>query len=127
MPRRQPSRAATLLVGRDLIRGRVLDCSCGYGLDARQFGWEAYDPYYRPVEPVGPFDTIVCTLGLNVLSRPTGRGHRPSPGVAAPDGRAYLTVARNLPVTGRLACIGLRSMSYSTCRSSPGTASRSTN
>jgi len=67
--RRTPSRAATILVERGLVIGRALDYGCGYGLDAATFGWDAYDPYYRPAEPAGPYDTIVCTLVLNALSR----------------------------------------------------------
>jgi len=67
--RSTPSRAATILVERGLVIGRTLDYGCGYGLDAATFGWDAYDPYYRPAEPAGSYDTIVCTLVLNALSR----------------------------------------------------------
>src|SRR5262245_42716335 len=67
--RTKPSHAATVLVERGLVRGRRLDYGCGYGLDAATFGWEAYDPYYRPIAPAGPYDTIVCILVLSALSR----------------------------------------------------------
>jgi hypothetical protein len=67
--RSTPSRAATILVERGLVTGRALDYGCGYALDAATFGWDAYDPYYRPAKPAGPYDTIVCTLVLNALSR----------------------------------------------------------
>jgi SAM-dependent methyltransferase len=101
--RTAPSRAAQLLVSRGLIRGRVLDYGCGFGLDADTFGWEAYDPYYRPREPVGSYDTIVCTLVLNVPSRNNrAKVLRRIQALLAPDGRAYLGVARNLPETGKL-------------------------
>jgi hypothetical protein len=67
--RDKPSQAAEVLVARGLVKGRVLDYGCGFGFDANQFGWESYDPYYQPREPEGQFDTIVCTLVLNALSR----------------------------------------------------------
>jgi ATP adenylyltransferase len=103
LKRTKPSRAASILVGRDLVRGRVLDYGCGHGFDADHFGWDGYDPYYRPIEPVGPYDTILCTLVLNTL----GRRNRAAAierirGLVAPDGRAYLAVARNLPLEGKL-------------------------
>src|SRR5262249_19656154 len=98
-----PSRAATELLARGLVRGRVLDYGCGYGLDADWFGWQGFDPYYRPCEPEGPFDTIVCTLVLNVLSR----NNRPKviarlQSLLAADGCAYVSVPRNVPVGGKL-------------------------
>lgn len=88
---------------RGLVRGRVLDFGCGFGFDADHFGWEGYDPYYRPQEPTGPYDTILCTLVLNVLSRRNRAAAIERVGaLLAPDGRAYLAVARNVPVTGKL-------------------------
>jgi hypothetical protein len=101
--RTAPSRASQVLVARGLARGRVLDYGCGFGLDAEMFGWEAYDPYYRPREASGPYDTIVCTMVLNVLSRNNrAKVLRRIQGLLASDGRAYLGVARNLPETGKL-------------------------
>ena len=67
--RTRPSRAAEILVAQGRAVGRVLDYGCGYGLDAGTFGWDAYDPYYRPAQPTGPYDTIVCTLVLTALTR----------------------------------------------------------
>jgi ATP adenylyltransferase len=101
--RTKPSHAATTLVARGLVRGRVLDYGCGHGLDAATFGWDAYDPYYRPADPAGPYDTIVCTLVLNALSRRNrtlvlGRVRE----LLADDGQAFFAVARDLPVTGKL-------------------------
>jgi len=101
--RTEPSRAATLLVERGLVRGRVLDFGCGYGRDADAFGWESYDPYYRPAKPDGSFDTVVCISVLSALSR----GNRTKVleqirALLAPTGHAYLAVPRNLPVGGRM-------------------------
>jgi hypothetical protein len=96
--RRVPSRAAQVLVTRELVRGRVLDFGCGFGLDADTFGWDSYDPAYRPREPVGPYDTIVCTLVLYVLSRNNrAKALERIQGLLSSDGRAYLTVARTSP------------------------------
>jgi len=67
--RRKPSRAAQWLAAAGVVHGRVLDYGCGFGLDAETYGWDAFDPLYRPREPTGAYDTIVCTLVLNVLSR----------------------------------------------------------
>jgi hypothetical protein len=101
--RTRPSHAATVLVERGLVRGRTLDYGCGYGLDAATFGWEAYDPYYRPIEPVGPYDTIICILVLNALSRANrARVIERIRALLAAHGRAYLAVARDLPITGKL-------------------------
>ena len=98
-----PSRSAQVLVARGLARGRVLDFGCGFGLDAETFGWDGYDPLYRPRDPTGPYDTIVCTLVLNVLSRGNrAKALRRIQDLLAPNGRAYLAVARNIPCTGKL-------------------------
>jgi hypothetical protein len=101
--RTSPSYAATILVARGLATGRVLDFGCGYGLDAATFGWDAYDPYYQPSAPVGPYDTIVCTLVLNALSRNNrAKVLAQIAALLAEDGHAYLGVARDLPRQGKL-------------------------
>jgi hypothetical protein len=101
--RTEPSRAATILVERNLIEGRTLDYGCGHGFDAATFGWEAYDPYYRPAEPAGPYDTIVCTLVLNALSRANrARVLARIQALLDDSGQAYLGVARDLPRSGKL-------------------------
>jgi hypothetical protein len=101
--KRSPSRAASILVKRNLVIGRTLDYGCGYGLDAATFGWDAYDPYHRPNEPAGPYDTIVCTLVLNALSRNNrAKVLARIQVLLAEDGRAYLGVARDLPSAGKL-------------------------
>src|SRR4051794_41265829 len=66
-------------------------------------GWDAYDPYYRPAEPAGSYDTIVCTLVLNALSRNNrAKVLAHIQALLVEDGRAYLGVARDLPYTGKL-------------------------
>jgi hypothetical protein len=101
--RDRPSQAAEGLVGKGLVRGRVLDYGCGFGFDADHFGWNSYDPFYRPKEPEGEYDTIVCTLVLNALSRNNrARTLEKIRGLLAADGVAYLGVARNVPVAGKM-------------------------
>lgn len=101
--RDKPSQAAEVLVERGLTRGRVLDFGCGFGFDADHFGWDSYDPFYRPQEPEGTYDTIVCTLVLNALSRNNrAKALEKIRGLLAIEGVAYLGVARNVPVTGKM-------------------------
>ena len=101
--RTKPSYAAEMLVDRGLVRGRVLDFGCGHGRDAREFGWDAYDPFYQPAEPVGPYDVIVCIHVINALTRNNrAKAIRRIRELLADDGRAYLAVRRDLPVTGKL-------------------------
>ena len=47
----------------------MLDFGCGRGTDAATYGMDAYDPYWRPEKPTGPYDTIVCIYVLNVVSQ----------------------------------------------------------
>jgi hypothetical protein len=101
--RTKPSQAAMVLVDRKLIVGRVLDFGCGHGCDAGEFGWDAYDPYYRPEKPVGSYDTIVCTHVLNALSRNNrAKVIEEIRQLLAENGIAYLAVRRDLPITGKL-------------------------
>jgi SAM-dependent methyltransferase len=101
--RNKPSQAAQILVARKLARGRVLDFGCGFGFDADHFGWESFDPFYRPQEPKGQYDTIICTLVLNALSRNNrAKVLEKIRGLLAPSGIAYLGVSRNIPVTGKM-------------------------
>jgi hypothetical protein len=101
--RDKPSKAAEVVAKLGLAKGRVLDYGCGFGFDADYFGWEGYDPYHRPSEPAGVYDTILCTLVLNVLSR-NNRAKVLSrvQSLLADSGHAYLAVSRNIPVTGKL-------------------------
>lgn len=101
--RDKPSRAAELITGMGLVRGRVLDYGCGFGYDADHYGWDSYDPYYRPAQPAGPYDTIVCTLVLNALSRNNRAKALQRIGELLRDGgHAYLAVSRNIPLTGKM-------------------------
>ena len=43
--RKYPSKAVTYIHENKLDIGRVLDFGCGFGLDAKTFGWESFDPY----------------------------------------------------------------------------------
>jgi len=101
--RDKPSKAAEIIAEMGLAKGRVLDYGCGFGFDADHFGWEGYDPFHRPVEPSGQYDTILCTLVLNVLSR-NNRAKVLSriQSLLCDGGHAYLAVSRNIPVTGKL-------------------------
>lgn len=101
--RTKPSRAATILVGQGRAAGRVLDYGCGFGFDAQTYGWEGYDPFYRPAEPEPPYDTIVCISVLNALSRNNrAKVIARIRELLAAGGRAYLAVPRDLPVKGKL-------------------------
>jgi hypothetical protein len=99
--RTTPSVAAAVLS--QIVRGRVLDFGCGHGYDAGHFGWESYDPYYRPKKPEGPFNTIVCIGVINALSRNNrAEAIEEVRSLLTDDGLAYFAVPRNLPKTGKL-------------------------
>lgn len=98
------SAGASWLSDNGLVRGRVLDYGCGFGLDAERFRWEAFDPYYRQQSPVGTFDTIICNHVLNMLTR----GSRALAidkiqGLLSDGGNAWLIVPRNIPISGKVA------------------------
>jgi hypothetical protein len=101
--RSAPSRAATLIHEIGLAVGRTLDFGCGYGVDAKSFNWEAYDPYYGPPLPEGKFDTIVCLSVLNALSKnKRAQVMTDIQQLLTDEGNAYLAVPRDLPKTGKL-------------------------
>ncbi|MFN9718965.1 MAG: hypothetical protein ACK58L_09750 [Planctomycetota bacterium] len=96
------SKTAKILIDRNLVRGRVLDYVCGLGFDADQQGWEAYDPYYRPDEPTGLYDTILVNHVANILTRASRRElFRAVNALLASGGVAYISVARNIPISGK--------------------------
>src|SRR5262245_7503028 len=100
--RKALSKTARVLIEGNLIRGRVLDYGCGLGFDADQNGWEAYDPYYRPDEPTGAYDTIIVNHVANILTQASRvMLLRTVNGLLAPGGAAYISVARNIPVAGK--------------------------
>jgi hypothetical protein len=104
--RQTVSKTAQVLHQRGLLRGRVLDHGCGFGFDADHFGWEAFDPHYRPRRPQGTFDTVVSNHVANVLTRESRcRLFQEIKTLLAPGGQAYLSVSRKIPVARKL---GLR-------------------
>ena len=98
------SKTACFLDERRLLRGRVLDYGCGFGFDADHFGWEAYDPHYRQTLPEGLFDTVVCNHVANMLTRESRQGlFRAILALLAPEGKAYVSVSREIPRAGKIA------------------------
>lgn len=98
------SKTAQFLQEHRLLRGRVLDYGCGFGLDADQFGWEAFDPHYRQKVPEGRFDTIVCNHVANMLTRESRRKlFQAIQALLTAQGRAYISVSRKIPKAGKLA------------------------
>ena len=98
------SKTARFLEAHGLLRGRVLDYGCGFGLDANHFGWEAFDPHYRQKLPDGVFDTIVCNHVANMLTRDSRQGlFRAILALLAPEGKAYVSVSRKVPKAGKIA------------------------
>ena len=101
--RKRPSKAALKIVELELPRGKVLDFGCGYGFDASHFGWDGYDPYYGPELPDGKFDTVVCISVVNALSRNSrAKVLDEIKTKLKDDGKAYIAVPRDIPVTGKL-------------------------
>jgi 2-polyprenyl-3-methyl-5-hydroxy-6-metoxy-1,4-benzoquinol methylase len=102
--RQTVSKTAQVLHERALLRGRVLDYGCGFGLDADHFGWAAFDPHYRPKASEGTFDTIVCNHVANMLTRASRhRLFHDLAALLAPGGKAYVSVSRKIPVRGKIA------------------------
>ncbi|VBB17555.1 hypothetical protein YASMINEVIRUS_17 [Yasminevirus sp. GU-2018] len=101
--RKFPSRGSSWLVANEMIKGRTLDYGCGYGLDASTYGWDSYDPYYKPVTLSGKYDTIVCTNVVSAVSR-LNRSEilKSIQHLLTEGGTAYIVVPRNLPPEGKL-------------------------
>ena len=102
-PRRKGlSKTARVLIDLGLVRGRVLDYGCGLGFDADRQGWEAYDPYYRPGQPTGTYDTIIVNHVANVVTRASRTQlFETVKALLSPGGAAYVSVARNIPMSGK--------------------------
>jgi hypothetical protein len=102
--RQTVSKTALILQERGLLVGRILDYGCGFGFDADHFGWEAYDPHYRQKAPEDVFETIICNHVANMLTRSSRQKlFLDIVDLLAPQGKAYLSVSRKIPVTGKLA------------------------
>jgi hypothetical protein len=102
--RQTASRTAQFLDEQGLLRGRILDYGCGFGFDADHFGWEAFDPHYRQKLPQGPFDTIVCNHVANMLTRHSRQElFQTLQVLLAFQGKAYISVSRKIPKTGKIA------------------------
>jgi hypothetical protein len=98
------SKTAQFLAEQRLLCGRILDYGCGFGFDADHFGWEAYDPHYRQKLPEGLFDTIVCNHVANMLTRDSRQDlFAAIQALLAVHGKAYLSVSRKIPRTGKIA------------------------
>jgi hypothetical protein len=96
------SKTARVLIERKLVRGRVLDYGCGKGFDADDQGWEAYDPYYRSVEPTALYGTIIVNHVANILTRDSrAKLLERVTALLAEGGKAYVSVARNIPESGK--------------------------
>jgi len=95
--RTSPSLPMKKLERMGLLKGDGLDFGCGKGFDAQHFGFDHYDPYFFPQEPVGPYTTITCTYVMNVIPKAEealvlDKIKR----LLLPDGVAYITVRRDL-------------------------------
>jgi ATP adenylyltransferase len=102
--RQTVSKTAGFLHDRRLLRGRILDYGCGFGFDADHFDWEAHDPHYRQKLPAGLFDTIVCNHVANMLTRDSRQElYRSIQALLGVNGKAYLSVSRKIPRTGKIA------------------------
>ena len=94
------------LLRQGLLKGRILDFGCGYGADTdllHNQGYDiiGYDNYYRPIFPMGQFDTIICIYVLNVLE-PYAQAEvmMNVTNLLTSDGKAYFAVRRDLTKTG---------------------------
>lgn len=111
--RKTPSKASLLYNKLNILKGRVLDYGCGYGLDAEINKWESYDPYYYDIILNGKFDTIVCT---NILSAVSSKiRHQIIENIREllnEDGFVYFAVPRNLPIKGKLSGYERRPLNF---------------
>ena len=94
------------LLGKGLLKGRILDFGCGFGYDTDELKRQGldivgYDYYYRPDYPTGQFDTIICNYVLNVLE-PYAQAEvlMNVSNLLKPTGTAYYAVRRDLEEEG---------------------------
>ena len=92
--RKRPSVPMRQLDAKGLLVGRMLDYGCGKGMDAETYDMDGYDPYYNPIDPEGPYDTITCNYVLNVIEDAQERADvlESIQRLLGPGGRAYITV-----------------------------------
>lgn len=92
--RKQPSLPMRRLSKDGHLEGRGLDYGCGRGFDAEHFGFDGYDPHYRPEMPEGQYRTVVSNFVLNVIESDEERraALRAITGKLEKDGVAYVSV-----------------------------------
>ncbi len=111
--RKTPSKTSLLYNQLDILKGRVLDYGCGYGLDAEVNNWESYDPYYNDIKLEGKYDTIVCTNVLSAVSFKIRKQIIENiKDLLKDDGNAYFGIPRNLPIKGKLSGYARRPQNY---------------
>jgi len=78
--------------------GKTLDYGCGHGYDAYLYKMDLYDPFYFPLMPEGPYDTITCNYVLNVIESPVERRFVISDiqSLLAENGNAFITVRNDV-------------------------------
>ena len=111
--RKSESKSSIILKNLKLINGRTLDFGCGYGFDADKNNWEKYDPYYFDNKIEGTYDTIVC---INVISAVSSKIRKDILNniqeLLNENGKAYLSVPRNIPIKGKFSGYERRPQSY---------------
>lgn len=101
--RKKPSAPSRWLVEHGKIYGLTLDYGCGRGLDAKHYGWGAFDPHYnQSFLYTGGYDTIVCNYVLNTLLKRDEKQFLSDIKTLLHDklSAAYITVRRNVKKTG---------------------------
>ena len=98
--RKSPPQPLVWLYRKGLIKGDALDYGSGRG---RWYGMDAYDPHWRPIKLTYKYDTIVSNYVLNVVDLPTQRRVLAKiRRLLKSGGRAYITVRRDLPKSGKV-------------------------
>ncbi len=65
--RNKPSAPLLYLLKKKLIKGKVLDYGCGYGVDAEKIGADKFDPNFWNHRPTRTYNQILCFYVLNVV------------------------------------------------------------
>jgi hypothetical protein len=105
--RKGPSAPLLCLEKLGLLKGATLDYGCGRGADGNYLSSkgivaDSFDPHWNPISLRGRvYDTILCTYVLNVIKK-----HEQEEVISNilshldPNGKAYLTVRRDLKKDG---------------------------